>query len=384
MQIVVPRERYPRERRVAASPDGIKRLREMGHQVAIESGAGESAGYPDRLFAEAGAEILPGIEEGLGSADIVLCVRPPALDAAGWDFRRMRSGAVLVGLLSPYQDRARLEAYAAHSLTCYALELMPRITRAQGMDALSSQSNLAGYAAVIRAAAAFGRAFPMMVTAAGTIAPARTLVLGAGVAGLQAIATARRLGAVVQAMDVRPVVREQVESLGATFLDVTVEEEAPTETESGYAREVGERYHDRQAEVTRDALRRADIVITTALIPGRPAPRLITADMIAVMRPGSVIVDMAVEQGGNCELSERDAEIVRNDVTIIGDGNLPSAVATDASALYTRNLVNFLELLTDKGTQPPRVDSDDEILRGTLIAHGGRLVHPSLVGGGAE
>ena len=384
MQIVVPKERYPRERRVAASPDGIKRLREMGHRVAVESGAGGAAGYPDRLFADAGAEILSDIREGLGSADIVLRVRPPGLEEEGWEFRRMRSGAVLVGLLSPYRDRARLEAYAAHGLTCYALELMPRITRAQGMDALSSQSNLAGYAAVIRAAAVFGRAFPMMVTAAGTIAPARTLVLGAGVAGLQAIATARRLGAVVLAMDVRPAVREQVESLGATFLDVTVEEEAPTETESGYAREMGERYHDRQAEVTRDALRRADIVITTALIPGRPAPVLITADMIPAMRPGSVIVDMAVEQGGNCELSERDAEIVRNDVTIIGDGNLPSAVATDASALYTRNLVNFIELLTEKGTQPPRVQSDDEILRGTLIAHDGRLVHPSLAGGGAE
>ena len=374
LDLVVAKERFPRERRVAATPDSVKRLRELGFDVTVEAGAGDLAGYPDRLYEAAGASVAQDIGPALGSAAVVLCVRGPRVSGEGDEIGRIRRGAALIGMLSPYGDRERLQAYASHGLTCFTLELMPRITRAQAMDVLSSQANLAGYAAVIRGAASFGRAFPMMVTAAGTIAPARVLVLGAGVAGLPAIATARRLGAIVSAMDVRPAVREQVESLGASFVDVAVPESGPAETEAGYAREMGERYRERQAEVLRETLKRSDLVITTALIPGRPAPRLIEADMVPAMRPGSVIVDMAVEQGGNCALSRADETVVAHGVSIIGDGHLPSAVATDASALYARNLVGFLGLLVDK-TGALNVDSDDEIVRATRIAHAGSITH---------
>ncbi len=379
MQVVIPKERYPNERRVAASPDAIKRLRELGFDVLIETGAGTAAGYPDRVFEEAGARIAGEIGPALGEADLVLRVRPPRLDEDGWEFRRMRPDATLVGFLAPWQDHDRLEAYARHGIRAYAMEFMPRITRAQGMDALSSQANLAGYAAVIEAAHRFGRAFPMMVTAAGTIAPARVMILGAGVAGLQAIATARRLGAIVSAMDVRPAAREQVESLGATFVTVDSDEAHTAETAAGYAREMSASYRQRQAGKLHEHLKRIDVAITTALIPGRPAPVLISAEMVADMRPGSVIVDMAVEQGGNCELSEPGRVVEKHGVTIVGDLQLPSHVATDASALYARNLANFVGLLVDPETRGMKADSDDEIVRATLVCRDGRIVNPVLV-----
>jgi NAD(P) transhydrogenase subunit alpha len=377
MRIAVPKERRPQERRVAASPDTAKRLVGMGHEVVVEAGAGIGAAFPDTAYSAVGATIAGSQAEALGSADIVLKVQRPEPQ----EVSAMRRGAVLVGMLSPLQYPDDVKAYASAGLTAFAMELVPRITRAQAMDVLSSQANLAGYRAVLEASVAFGRAFPMMMTAAGTIAPARVLVMGAGVAGLQAIATARRLGAIVSATDVRLAAKEQVESLGASFLTVDVEAMKQMETAGGYAKEMGEDFARRQREHTTEALKKIDIVICTALIPGRKAPVLITKDMISVMRPGSVIVDLAVEQGGNAEGSKPGETVVtENGVTILGQLNIPSHIAVDASQLYAKNLLAFLGLIIDKD-KSLKIDIADEIVKASLLTRDGAVVHPQLAGG---
>jgi NAD(P) transhydrogenase subunit alpha len=377
MRIAIPKERRPQERRVAASPDTAKRLVGMGHEVVVEAGAGVGAAFPDTAYSAVGAVIAGSQAEALGTADIILKVQRPEPQEVG----AMRRGAVLVGMLSPLQFPDEVKAYASAGLTSFAMELVPRITRAQSMDVLSSQANLAGYRAVLEASVAFGRAFPMMMTAAGTIAPARVLVMGAGVAGLQAIATARRLGAIVSATDVRLAAKEQVESLGATFLTVDIEAMKQMETAGGYAKEMGEDFARRQREHTTEALKKIDIVICTALIPGRKAPVLITKDMIGVMRPGSVVVDLAVEQGGNAEGSEMGKDVVTaNGVTILGQLNIPSHIAVDASQLYAKNLLAFLGLIIDKD-KALKIDTADEIVKASLLTRDGAVVHPQLAGG---
>lgn len=380
MKIAIPKERRAGEARVAASPDTVKKLGALGLEVIVEKGAGEGASIPDEAFAGAGAAIAEDEASALGDADIVFKVQRPLLaDGEGPDeLSLMKEGSVLIGMLAPSADRRDVEAYAGRGITAFALELLPRITRAQSMDVLSSQSSLAGYKAVLDAAAAFGRAIPMMMTAAGTVAPARVVVLGAGVAGLQAIATARRLGAVVSAFDVRAAAREEVESLGATFIEVSPEEEKTGATAGGYAREMGEDYRRKQATVIHETLTKHDIAICTALIPGRPAPVLITDEMVKSMKPGSVIVDLAVEAGGNCALSEYDKAVARHGVKILGYANVPSRVAVDASTLYARNLLNFLSPLIDAETKELKIDWEDEIVKGTLLTRDGKIVHPAL------
>ncbi len=380
MKIAIPRERRPHEARVAASPDTVKKLIGLGFDIVIEAGAGEGASTPDAQFTEAGATVAPDAAAALGDADIVLKVQRPMIAAEGGtdEIALMKQGAVLISTLSALTDAAQVRACADRGLTAFAMELVPRISRAQSMDVLSSQSNLAGYRAVIDAAHEFNRAFPMMMTAAGTIPPARVLVLGAGVAGLQAIATARRLGAVVMAYDVRPAVKEQVESLGAKFVEVDAAATAQAETAGGYAKEMGADYQAKQAQVLRETLKRQDIAICTALIPGRPAPVLITEEMVKEMRPGSVIVDLAVEQGGNCPISEYGKVVVKHGVTLVGHANVPSRVATDATAMYAKNLLNFITPMVDKETKALAIDWEDEIVKGCLVTRDGKVVHPSL------
>ena len=384
MKVAVPKERRQFEHRVAATPDTVKKFVDLGTQVVVEHDAGLGANYIDESYHDAGAEIVETEAEALSGADIVLKVQSPMTDGEGDsdELSLIEEGAVLVGLLAPFDRRSEVDAYAEHGITAFAMELMPRITRAQSMDALSSQSNLAGYRAVLDAAAEFHRAMPMMMTAAGTVAPARVFVLGAGVAGLQAIATARRLGAIVSATDVRFAAKEQVESLGATFVMVEGEDAASAETAGGYAKEMSEEYKRKQAELVRAHLERQDIVVTTALVPGRPAPTLIDDDMVHSMHPGSVIVDLAVEAGGNCTMS-RSGEVVNvNGVKIIGYCNVPSRVAEDASALYARNLLNFLALLIDAESHQLNIDWDDEIVTGTALTRDGAVIHPALTNAG--
>ncbi len=363
------------EPRVAISPETVKKFKALGMAVRIQAGAGARSHVSDDEFAEAGAEIVPDAKAALSGADIVLKVRRPPAD----EVAAMGAGTVLAAMLDPFGDRAGLEAIAEAGITAFAMELMPRITRAQSMDVLSSQSNLAGYKAVVDAAAMFDRAMPMMMTAAGTVPPARVFVMGAGVAGLQAIATARRLGAVVTATDVRPAAKEQVASLGAKFIAVEDEEFREAETAGGYAKEMSDEYKRKQAALVAEHVAGQDIVITTALIPGRPAPRLITADMVASMRSGAIIVDLAAERGGNCELT-RPGETVTTDngVTILAPLNIAGEVAVNASALYARNLLAFLTIMIDKDKGALAIDWDDEIVKGTLIARDGRIVHPML------
>jgi H+-translocating NAD(P) transhydrogenase subunit alpha len=373
MKLAIVKERRAHERRVAATPDTVKRFVAMGLDVAVESGAGTGACFDDAAYAAAGATIASDAAAALDGADILLKVqRPLPEELAG-----LKPGQVLIGLLQPLQSAAEVEAYAKAGITAFAMELLPRITRAQAMDVLSSQANLAGYRAVLDAAAEFGRALPMMMTAAGTIKAARVLIMGAGVAGLQAIATARRLGAIVQATDVRAAAKEQVESLGASF--VTVDEAAAraAETAGGYAREMGEEYQRRQRATIAEVLKRTDIVITTALIPGRPAPLLVTAEMIAGMAPGSVILDLAVEAGGNVEGSRADEVVTTaNGVKILAPLNMPSRIAADASQLYARNLASFLGLLVkDKQLA---IDPADDIVKATLLTRDGAVVNPAL------
>jgi len=370
MKLAIPTESQPGESRVAASPDTVKAYVKKGLEVLVEAGAGAGAFISDDAFSAAGAKVGKAV---LKDADIVLGVRRPS--AA--QIKQMKSGAVLAAGLDPYGDRPGLEALAKQGVTAFAMELMPRITRAQSMDILSSQANLAGYKAVIDAAAAFSRAFPMMMTAAGTVPPAKLFVMGVGVAGLQAIATARRLGAIVSATDVRKATEEQVKSLGAKFVFADVADAA---TSGGYAKELSAEDKAKQAALVAEHVKGQDVVITTALIPGRPAPVLITQEMVETMKPGSIIVDLAVERGGNCPLSKPDQVVVHKGVTIIGTLNLAGKLAGNASPLFAKNLANFLDLMVQKdGTL--KIDFDDDIIKGTLVAKDGALVHPMFQGG---
>ncbi|MGH6881651.1 MAG: Re/Si-specific NAD(P)(+) transhydrogenase subunit alpha [Hypericibacter sp.] len=382
MKIGVAKERRPHEARVAVSPDTVKKYIGLGASVVIETGAGGGANIPDEAYKAAGAEIAPDEASALKDADLVLKVQRPMTAAEGGpdELALMKSGAVLVGILSPHGVKDQVQQYAAKGVVSFAMEMMPRITRAQVMDVLSSQSNLAGYKAVVDAAAEFGRAFPMMMTAAGTIAPARVLVMGAGVAGLQAIATARRLGAIVSATDVRPAAKEQVESLGASFVAVMDEEFKQAETAGGYAKEMSDAYKQKQAALTAETIKKQDIVITTALIPGRKAPVLVSEEMVKTMKPGSVIVDLAVEQGGNCPISEPGKVVVKHGVTLVGHLNVPSRLAADASSLYARNLLAFVSLMIDKESKGLKINWDDEIIKGTGLTRDGKVVHPALAG----
>jgi H+-translocating NAD(P) transhydrogenase subunit alpha len=372
-RIAVTRERRDGETRVAATPETVRKLTALGFKVAVESGAGAGASIPDADYVSAGAEVAAGLEATLKSADILIKVRGPSPE----EIKALVPGAIVVGLLNPHQERSTLEALAKRQATSFAMEFVPRITRAQVMDALSSQANLAGYRAVIEAAEVYGRVLPMMMTAAGTVAPAKVFVMGAGVAGLQAIATARRLGAVVTATDVRPAAKEQVESLGAKFVAVEDEEFKAAETAAGYAKEMSAAYQTKQAALVAEHIKKQDVVITTALIPGRPAPRLVSAEHVASMRPGSVLVDLAVEQGGNIEGSRPGEVVDAGGVRIIGYSNLPGRIATDASALYARNLLAFAGLLLNtEGQLEP--DLEDEILKAALVTRDGAIVHPAL------
>lgn len=369
MQLGIPKESIPGETRVAATPETVKKYVAQGHQVTVARDAGLSANYPNEAYSAAGATI--GDQSQALGAELVLKVRPPSEEEA----RQMKRGGVLIGMLNPF-DRTGLDRLAAAGLTAFAMEAAPRTTRAQSLDVLSSQANLAGYKAVMLAADAYPRIFPMLMTAAGTVKAARVVILGAGVAGLQAIATAKRLGAVVEASDVRPAVKEQIESLGAKFIDVpfeTDEEREIAQGVGGYARPMPEAWMKRQAAEVAKRIALADIVISTALIPGRKAPTLITEEMVKSMKPGSVIVDMAVEQGGNCPLSELGKTVVKHGVILVGQPNIAALVPTDASALYARNLLDFLKLVITKegGFTIP---ADDDIVTACLVTKDGAVL----------
>jgi NAD(P) transhydrogenase subunit alpha len=374
--IAVTRERRAGETRVAATPETVKKLIAAGFSVVVEAGAGTAASYPDADYQAAGATLATGAKDALAKADVLFKVRAPEAD----ELSALKPGAIVAATLNPYQDKAALDGLATAGASAFAMEFVPRITRAQVMDVLSSQANLAGYRAVIEAAEAYGKAMPMMMTAAGTVAAAKVFIMGVGVAGLQAIATARRLGAVVTATDVRPATKEQVESLGAKFLAVEDEEFRNAQTAGGYAKEMSAEYQAKQAELVSSHIAKQDIVITTALIPGRPAPKLVSAAQVASMKPGSVIVDLAVEQGGNVE-GARLGEVAEtaNGVKILGRPNLPGRIAADASALYARNLLAFAGLLLNKDGQLAP-DYEDEILKAALVTQGGKVVHPQLQG----
>ena len=376
MKIAVPKERRAHERRVAVSPETVKKLVGLGATVVVEAGAGAGASVPDDVFREAGAEIAPDEASALSGADVVFKVQGPTDE----ELALLKPGQILIAMLNPLAQREGVEALARANVTAFAMELMPRITRAQSMDVLSSQANLAGYKSVLDATEVFGRAFPMMMTAAGTVAPARVFVMGAGVAGLQAIATARRLGAIVSATDVRLAAKEQVASLGASFVMVEDEESKQAETAGGYAKEMSDAYKAKQAALVADTIRKQDIVICTALIPGRRAPLLVTEEMVKSMKPGSVIVDLAVESGGNCALSRPGEVVEAHGVSIVGHINVPSRIAVDASALYAKNLLNFITPLIDKDSKTLKINWDDELVKGTLVAKDGQVAHPMLTG----
>ena len=373
MKLAVLRERDPGEPRVAATPDTVKRYRGLGVDVAVESGAGIGSGILDSDFDAAGAH-LGAAAATVDGADAVLQVRRPTPAALAG----ARDGAIVVALMDPFGNEAALAALAKTGVVALAMELIPRITRAQAMDVLSSQANLAGYRAVIDASYEFGRALPMMMTAAGTVPAARIFVMGAGVAGLQAIATARRLGAIVTATDVRPAAKEQVESLGAKFIAVEDEEFRQAETAAGYAKEMSKEYQAKQEVLVAEHIKKQDIVITTALIPGRPAPRLVSAAMVRAMRPGSVIVDLAVERGGNCELAKPGEVALVDGVKIVGHLNVPGRIAATASSLYAKNLYALLEILVDKATKSLAIKWDDEIIKATALTRDGAIVHPNF------
>lgn len=366
MKLAVIKERAKYEARVAASAETVKKLVSLGVDVTVESGAGLGSSIGDDVYVAAGAAIGKTLAETLHGADIVFAVQGPEVQV----LEAIPAGATLVAMLNPLVEKKYIADVAKRGITAFAMELMPRISRAQSMDVLSSQSNLAGYRAVIDAVAAFTKAVPMMMTAAGTVAPAKVLVLGAGVAGLQAIATAKRLGAVVSAFDVRPVVKEQVQSLGAKFIEVPAEESG--EAAGGYAKEMSEEYKRKQAQLIADTLARTDIAITTALIPGKPAPVLITEEMVKGMKPGSIIVDLAVTAGGNCPLSVADEEVVAHGVRILSYTNVPSRVAVDASQLYAKNLLNFLSPFIKGGRL--EMNWEDELVKGTLVCRDGAVV----------
>ncbi len=372
--IAVTKERRAGETRVAAVPETVKKLIGAGFSVVIEAGAGAGANFPDADYEAAGATLAKTAKDALAKADILFKVRTPESD----EIKALKAGTIVVATLNPYMERVALDALAKQGVTAFAMELVPRITRAQVMDVLSSQANLAGYRAVIEAAEAYGKALPMMMTAAGTVAAAKVFVMGVGVAGLQAIATARRLGAVVTATDVRPATKEQVESLGAKFLAVEDEEFKNAQTEGGYAKEMSAEYQAKQAELLTSHIAKQDIVITTALIPGRPAPKLVSAAQVASMKPGSVLVDLAVEQGGNVEgVKLGEVTVTATGAKILGVANLPGRIAADASSLYARNLFAFAGLFLDKeGKFAP--DYQDEILKAALVAQDGAVTYPAM------
>ncbi|CCD93291.1 fragment of pyridine nucleotide transhydrogenase, alpha subunit (part 1) [Bradyrhizobium sp. ORS 375] len=371
MKIAVAKEIDPLEPRVAASPDTVKKFKALGAEIAVEPGAGIKSGLPDSEFTAAGATVSA---DALKDADIIIKVkRPEASELANY-----RRGALVFAIMDPYGNDAALKAMADAGIASFAMELMPRITRAQVMDVLSSQANLAGYRAVIEGAEAFGRAFPMMMTAAGTVPATKVFVMGVGVAGLQAIATARRLGAIVSATDVRPATKEQVESLGAKFLAVEDEEFKNAQTAGGYAKEMSKEYQAKQAALTAEHIKKQDVIITTALIPGRPAPRLVTMEMVKSMRPGSVLVDLAVERGGNVEGVKLGETVEIDGVKIIGFPNLAGRVAASASGLYARNLFSFIETMIDKKEKKLAVNWDDELVKATALTKDGAIVHPNF------
>lgn len=372
MRIAVLDETKNGEPRVAATPETITKLKGLGAEFTIEKGAGTASSIADSAFEAAGATIAKNAAEALKEADIVLAVRRPKGELAA----KMKPGTLVLAIMDPYGNAEALQPFADKQVATFAMELMPRITRAQVMDVLSSQANLAGYRAVLDACEVYGRAFPMMMTAAGTVPAARVFVMGAGVAGLQAIATARRLGAVVTATDVRPAAKEQVASLGAKFVAVEDEEFKQAETAAGYAKPMSAEYQAKQAALVAEHIAKQDIVITTALIPGRPAPRLVSKAMVESMRMGSVIVDLAVERGGNCELSVADKITDHNGVKIIAWSNTPGRLAPTASALYAKNLYAFLETMIDKGEKKLAVNWDDELVKATCLTKDGALVHP--------
>ncbi len=376
MKIAVLKATEAGESRVAATPETVKKFIAGGASIDVESGAGAGSAISDAEYETAGATIAKTAKDALKDAAIVLAVRRPEKLT---DFPK---GAAVVALMDPHGNEKALAALAKAGLSALSLELIPRITRAQVMDVLSSQANLAGYQAVIEAAEHYGRAMPMMMTAAGTVPPAKVFIMGAGVAGLQAIATAKRLGAVVTATDVRPATKEQVESLGGKFLTVDEEMEKDAETAGGYAKEMPPEYFEKQKQVVADHIAKQDIVVTTALIPGKPAPVLVTEEMVKSMRPGSVIVDLAVEAGGNCPLSEAGKVVVKNGVKLVGHTNVPGRLASDASALFARNLLNFLSPHVDKDAKTLNFDWEDETVKGTLLTRDGNVVNPMLTGEG--
>ena len=374
MKIAVPAEIDRHETRVAAVPETVKKFVALGAEVVVQAGAGRGSRILDAEYSDAGATVAPTAADTVKDADIILKVRRPE---AG-ELAQYKRGAIVVGMLDPYGHLAELKAIAGAGLQAFAMELLPRITRAQVMDVLSSQANLAGYQAVIDAAEQFDRALPMMMTAAGTVPAARVFVMGAGVAGLQAIATARRLGAVVTATDVRPAAKEQVESLGAKFIAVEDEEFKAAETAAGYAKPMSSEYQAKQAALVAEHIKKQDIVITTALIPGRPAPRLVSQAMILSMRPGSVIIDLAVERGGNVEGAVAGQVVVAGNARIVGYLNVPGRIAATASALYARNLYAFAETLFDKASKSISIKSGDELVTATLLTRDGAVVHPAF------
>lgn len=371
LNIAIIKENTPFEKRVAATPDTVKKLTAMDCKITLEKGAGETANFLDADYKTAGAKIAATQEEAIQKADIVLSVQPQeAL------IKSMKKEALLIGLMKPYENKELIASSKSQNITTMAMELVPRISRAQSMDALSSQSNLAGYKAVLDATEHYHKALPMMMTAAGTVAPAKVFVMGAGVAGLQAIATAKRLGAVVSATDVRPAAKEQVQSLGANFIAVEDEEFKEAESAGGYAKEMSKDYQAKQAQLVEETIAKQDIVITTALIPGRPAPKLISDKMIKSMKVGSVIVDMAVEAGGNVAGSKRGEVVEKHNVTIVGHENIASRLASDASALYAKNLLNLLNLIIKDGALA--IDWDDEIIQGMTLTKDGDIIHPNF------
>jgi len=382
MKIAIPKERREHEKRVAASPDTVKKFVGLGAEVIVETGAGDTSSFSDQNYKDAGASIATDAATALKDADVVLKVQRPLTKAEGTDELSMfKKGATLLSVLAPLQNKEQVQAYADAGVEAHAMELVPRISRAQSMDVLSSQSNLAGYKSVLDATAEYGKAMPMMMTAAGTIAPARVFIMGVGVAGLQAIATARRLGAIVTATDVRAATKEQVESLGAKF--VMVESEETGEGDGGYAKEMSDDYKKAQAELVFEHIKKQDIVITTALIPGRAAPVLITDEMLAVMKSDSVIVDLAVENGGNVTQSKLGEIVVtESGVKLIGHHNVPSRLASDSSSLYAKNLYNFLSPMINKESGALEMNWEDEIILGTGLTRDGKVVHPLLNDGG--
>ncbi len=368
MKFLIPRERHTAEYRVAATPETIERLLEQGHSVVVESQAGQAASFPDSQMEEAGAEIVQEI--AWPDVEALLKVGPLSSD----DVDKLPRGCLVIGLLDPYMHPEAVARLAERGVTSFALELVPRITRAQSMDALSSQASIGGYKAVILAATRLGRYFPLLMTAAGTVPPAKVVIIGAGVAGLQAIATAKRLGAVVEVSDIRPAVKEQVESLGGRYIEAPETEAA--EDEGGYAKEMGEDFLARQRELLAKHIAGADVVITTAQVPGRAAPLIVSREMVEGMKPGSVIIDLAASSGGNCELTRNGEEVIHNDVLILGPSNLPATMAHDASTLYARNILALIEHITPEGNLT--IDPEDDVQVGALLTHGGEVINPAV------